>query len=374
MKFPYPPAYPFRQETTLSFYPSVSDNSLRPWDGADEYLLEVLSRDFPEGKIPRPLILGDSCGALTVPLAGYDPIGLNDSCGSRYCITGNLRDNGYEGDPVFHEFHGDFPAEAGLILLKIPKSLPRFRYELERLRERITNPVTILAAGMAKLLPPSFFETFQELTDGGEYSLIKRKARYYRGVLTPVKVESREEHRFSWEGKELISLPGVFSYGKPDRGTLFLLDRFPRIPAPATVVDPGCGCGILGIQAALTWPEAKIIATDDSAAAVESTRLSARENGVEDRFDIRHTHILEGVDDDSADLVLCNPPFHQQHRIQLETGFAFITESLRVLKSGGWLFLVANRYLGYEKELTRQFSKMKILGQDKKFRLYMCRK
>jgi 23S rRNA (guanine1835-N2)-methyltransferase len=67
-------------------------------------------------------------------------------------------------------------------------------------------------------------------------------------------------------------------------------------------------------------------------------------------MEIRHTHLLTGIEDNSADLVICNPPFHQQQRVNLDSGFAFIEDSFRVLKEGGQLFLVANRYLGYEKK------------------------
>ncbi|MDC7223108.1 MAG: class I SAM-dependent methyltransferase [Spirochaetales bacterium] len=374
MSFPFPPADIFAQNINLDFHPATSDRSLRPWDGADEYLLETIHEDYGEN-IPRKIALvNDAYGALTAPLASSAAMSLNDSFSSRDCIKKNLQSNGIPSDLSFPTFLDDFEGDPDLIIMKIPKALPLFRFQLSRLAERINRPVPLLAAGPSKLLPVSFYESFENAAQDTSYSLIKKRARYYRGILLPSQEKKDFTRHFSWKERSFTTLPGVFSYGKPDQGSQFLLERFPRADSPRLIVDPGCGCGILGIEAALTWPEARIISTDDSALAVASTRLSAEANGVADRMDIRHTNILEGVESDRADLVICNPPFHSQHRVQLEQGFAFIKESHRVLKEGGQLFMVANRYLGYEKRLNSLFAGMKIIGQDRKFRLYMCRK
>ena len=362
------------EKIELSLYPPSTDNSLRPWDGADEYLIEALREDPERDESERTAIVNDSHGALALSLGKSVVICLNDSFSDRTGIRINGEANGASGSLNFAGFLDDFESGWDRILMKIPKTLNLFRFQLERMAEKIDRPVPIMAAGMAKLMPISFYEAFEAAVENPEYSLIRKRARYYKGLLMPRKRKAEENHQFIWNDRPFVSLPGVFSYGKPDRGTLFLLDRFPRVDPPELVIDPGCGCGILGIQAALTWPEARVIGTDDSALAVESARLSAGINGVADRMSFLHTNILEGVEDRSADLVICNPPFHSQHRIQLETGFTFIEESARVLKTGGRLFLVSNRYLGYEKQLKCAFQSMKILGQDSKFRLFMCRK
>ena len=374
MKFPFPPGDPFQNGMGLSLYPPTTDNSLRPWDGADEYLLSTILDEYGADPSLKVVAANDSHGALTVPLAPSMALSLTDSYSARASITENLKDAGRTDTIRFAGYMDDFEGDMDLIAMKIPKSLNLFRFQLARLAEKINKPVPILAAGMAKLMPQSFYQAFETAAENPEYSLIRKRARYYRGILKPREKQTLENHQFLWEDKPFVSLPGVFSYGKPDRGTLFLLDRFPRVDPPEVVVDPGCGCGILGIQAALTWPEARVIGTDDSALAVESSRLSAQINGVDGRMEFRQTNILDGVEDRSADLVICNPPFHSQHRIQLERGFSFIDESARVLKTGGRLFLVSNRYLGYEKHLKSAFQSMKILGQDSKFRLYMCRR
>jgi 23S rRNA (guanine1835-N2)-methyltransferase len=374
MNIPFPPADSFGKQIGLNFYPPTSDSSLRPWDGADEYLLEKIREEYGTRLPMEILIANDSFGALTLPLAPSATINLNDSYSAARCIEQNFKDNSLEEKLTFRTYQDSVETAPDLIIMKIPKAVPFFKFQLEQLSRMITKPTPILAAGLSKLMPPSFFETFEGATDKAKYSLIKKRARLYEGTLLPSKELSPSSRQFNWKDKPFSTLPGVFSYGKVDKGSLFLLDRFPRATDPEVIVDPGCGCGILGIEAAQTWPNARIIATDDSAVAIESTRLSAEQNNVSDRMEIRHTNILDGMDNESADLVICNPPFHSQHRIQLEQGFAFINESHRVLKPEGQLFLVANRYLGYEKHLKELFSGMKIIGQDQKFRLFMCRK
>ena len=371
----FPPAELFGQTLSLNIYPPTSDNSLRAWDGADEYMLSLAHELMAADKNLKITVVNDSNGALTLPLNSSINNNINDSFTHRQSITKNLEENQLTSDIAFNAILKGVKTETNIILLKIPKSLALFEFQLSKLRESLKGDVPIIAAGMAKIMPPNFYEIFEKNCSSSEYSLIKKRARYYKGTLTPLeKSNAPQKTSFSHEGIKISSLPGIFSYGNLDQGTRFLLEHFPRLDNPEVIVDPGCGCGILGIKAALTWPKAKVTATDDSTLAVESTRLSANLNGVEENMDIRGTHIMEGISDESVDLVICNPPFHQQHHINLESGFAFIKESVRVLKKGGQLFMVANKYLGYEKKLNELFEGSLIIGQNKKYRVYMCRK
>jgi 23S rRNA (guanine1835-N2)-methyltransferase len=375
MNIPFPPADLFGRFLTLEIYPPSTDKSLRPWDSADEYLLEQVHERIKADDKLSLSVVNDTNGALTLSLIDRINYNLNDSYTHREGIVINGRTNGLTDDPVMTNISDGLGGQTGLIIMKIPQSLELFKYQLSKIGESLTEETPILAAGMSKLMTPHFYEAFEEAANGANYSLIKKRSRYYQGVLKPQKKDTREwGTNFTYDKMEMVTLPGVFSFGKLDLGTQFLLEHFPRLDNPTLIVDPGCGCGILGIKAALTWPEARIIATDSSAMAVESTRLSAEKNGVSGRMEIRHTHLLTGIEDNSADLVICNPPFHQQQRVNLDSGFAFIEDSFRVLKEGGQLFLVANRYLGYEKKLKELSQGAMIIGQNKKYRVHMCRK
>lgn len=60
---------------------------------------------------------------------------------------------------------------------------------------------------------------------------------------------------------------------------LWMLARLPENPAPACVLEVGCGSGILAVAAALKW-RVPIIATDIAPEAVAQTQANAETNGV----------------------------------------------------------------------------------------------
>jgi len=353
----------------------TDDRSLQPWDAADEYLLNTLGKDLPK----NIFIINDRFGALTVPLSQRTSVLISDSLVEIENTEHNLKVNGIS--PVrYSSTLGDTHSAPDLILMRIPKSLEHFRLQLEVLSKCIDKPVDILAGGMSRYLPESFFTCFQEMTVDSMYSRIIKKARNYRGVLHPFSEKSGMTNHesslssYSWEGRTYLCYPGVFSRGKLDRGSRFLLENFPGLPAPEKIIDPGCGSGILGLEALFKWPEATLTATDENALAVASTELNARRLGLMDRCKVVQTRILRGVTEGSADLAVCNPPFHRGHTVSMETGFAFIREISGALRPEGNALIVVNRSLGYGNILKENFSRTAVLKQNREYTLLLCRK
>jgi len=353
------------------------DASLRPWNASDEYLLNTLIREtlHPE----RILIINDRYGALSVPLAQRTVALVNDSLCEIEDSSYNLAENGTPGIRNFSSL-GEFPDDPDMVLMHIPKSLEYFKLQLNMLRIRIQRPIPLLAAGMSRYLPASFYASFAEATEKNLFSRIVKKSRYYKGELQPLSSGSRQisseelTSSFPWGEKEFLCYPGIFSQGRLDRGSRFLLENFPDLPEPKMIIDPGCGSGILGLETLIKWPSALLTATDENALAVASTRLNARRLGLEGRCEVVQTQILRGVPGETADLAVCNPPFHRGHTMSVETGFAFIREISRVLKKGGYFLAVVNRSLGYRSVLREHFSRTSVLKQNKDYTLFLCRK
>jgi release factor glutamine methyltransferase len=86
------------------------------------------------------------------------------------------------------------------------------------------------------------------------------------------------------------------------------LELFPAGRAPGIIIDVGTGSGCLAVALALEFPEARVIATDISAAALDVARRNADNNGVAGRIDFRRGDLLEPVTED-ADLIVSNPPY-----------------------------------------------------------------
>ncbi|WP_309620855.1 methyltransferase, partial [Salinibacterium sp.] len=120
-------------------------------------------------------------------------------------------------------------------------------------------------------------------------------------------------------------------------------------------VDLGCGTGLLAAslarQAAAGGTEARVLATDESAAAVASTTLTMRANDL----DVMVTRDDAGsrVADRSVDLVLLNPPFHTGAAVHSGVSTKLFEAASRMLRPGGELWTVFNSHLDYRPILGR---------------------
>lgn len=66
-----------------------------------------------------------------------------------------------------------------------------------------------------------------------------------------------------------------------------VLERIARLcPAPQSVVDLGCGTGILAIATARLWQVCRIVAIDNDPIAVAVARENIERNGLSDRIDV----------------------------------------------------------------------------------------
>jgi release factor glutamine methyltransferase len=122
-------------------------------------------------------------------------------------------------------------------------------------------------------------------------------------------------------GYPLLVLPGVFN---PTlfRSTPFIVDslRAGLIPEGSTVLDLGCGTGVLAIEAART--ARRVVAVDLNPEAVRCARINAALAEVEDRVELREGDLFAPVGDERFDVVVCNPPYYPgQPRSPLEGAF-----------------------------------------------------
>ncbi len=116
----------------------------------------------------------------------------------------------------------------------------------------------------------------------------------------------------SWDGSPedvvVVVSPGqAFGTGTHPSTRLCLrgIERLSRVArAPATVLDVGCGSGILGAGAALLWPGSSVTAVDVDPLAVEAAERIALDNALGDRLRVRRLPLAETGG--SWDLVLAN--------------------------------------------------------------------
>jgi 16S rRNA (guanine1207-N2)-methyltransferase len=169
-------------------------------------------------------------------------------------------------------------------------------------------------------------------------------------------------------GLTVCAYGGAFAGSAIDLGSRFLLgfvDRFP--PAARRVVDLGCGTGVLSVAAARALPDSRVLAIDESWAAVRSARATAAANALASRIAVEQSDALQGVTDGSVELVLCNAPFHRGTARESATAFKMIDGAARALAPGGELWMVFNSHLPYLPALRRVVGRTAVAGRNPRF-------
>ncbi len=357
----------------LQRYPRLPKETLRAWDAADEYLLQHLHEaGLPQAQ-NRVLILNDSFGALAVALAEVRPWLLSDSWLAHQGALANLADGGLATDSV--RLLSSLQAPPGaldLVLFKVPKTLALLEDQLHRLRPHLHPGTRVFGAGMAKTIHTSTLELCERILGPTTTSLAQKKARLIFCTpdlqRDPGPSPYPGQFRLEATGDLISNQAAVFCREGLDIGTRCFLDQIPADQAPRRILDLGCGNGILGLVAARRNPRAELTFTDESYMAVASAEANFRAAfGATRSARFLVTDVLEGVPRGSAELVLNNPPFHQQHALGDQTAWRMFCQAREVLVRGGELRVVGNRHLDYHLKLRRLFGNCTLLASNPKF-------
>jgi 16S rRNA (guanine1207-N2)-methyltransferase len=393
------PDFDFR---ALRRFPDVEAPNLQAWDATDELLVRwALDSGIPGDEVA---VIGDEYGAITLALAdaGLRGIRVHQDLvtGRRALALNALRVSAPRPDPenpdassaarraaprhadavpddlgfptwTSHELGPDLLAGARLVLLQLPKALAELEEIADAVARWASSDVTLVAGGRVKHMTLAQNEVLARSFARVQPQRAERKSRLIvASEPLAVPAEPPFPVRQAHDGLTLCAFGGAFAGARLDIGTRVLLDAMEGLSLPVVgpqVVDLGCGTGALAAAFALSQPDAVVIATDRSAAAVRSARETMAANGIDGRVQVTLDDAGSELPDASADLVLLNPPFHLGASVHEGAGQRLIQAAARLLKPGGEVWTVFNSHLDHRRALSRDVGATEQVSRTPKF-------
>ncbi|WP_341940668.1 methyltransferase [Microbacterium sp. LWH10-1.2] len=387
------PDFPYDR---LRRWPDVEAENLQAHDATDLLLVErALALGIAGEKIA---VIGDEYGAITLALTDAGRTGVRvhqDLATGRRALLRNAEELGLSGF-ASHELDRSLLDGARLVLLQLPKALA----ELEEITDAVARwaapDVVLVAGGRVKHMTLAQNDVLARRFAEVQPQRAERKSRLIvASAPLPAPAAAPFPVSTVHGGLTVVAHGGAFAGSRIDIGTRVLLDALAGFgsqlskngPAIAdidpegrdssrscgvvngapTVIDLGCGTGVLAVSYALAHPGARVIATDRSASAVASARATVEANALADRIAVTHDDAGSALADASADVVLLNPPFHLGASIHTGAATRLFEAAARMLRPGGELWTVYNSSLGYRAELSRLIGETEQVLRTPKF-------
>jgi len=279
----------------------------------------------------------------------------------------------FEGRSHFGVNAPDQPFDAAVVFL--PKARELTNYLLNALASRLAGRELFLVGekrsgieAAAKQLSP--FGRARKLDSARHCQLWQVTVEDAPQAVTLESLAQHYEVEMEDGPLKVVSLPGVFSQGRLDRGSALLLENIDKLPS-GNLLDFGCGAGVLGAAVKRRYPHNNVIMLDVDAFATASTRLTLAANGLE-------AEVLTGDGIDAAPMglstILSNPPFHVGVHTDYQATENLLRKARQHLKSGGELRLVANAFLKYQPIIEEHFGICALKAQGNGFRIYRAKR
>lgn len=353
------------------------NRSLQAWDAADQYLIDYATTHLPHAN--SLLLLNDSFGALACyfnPLTLYS---VTDSFVAKCAAEHNLAVNNLPDDNFSALSSLDpLPTDCQAVLIKIPKNSGYLQHQLAALSQVLPPHTPVILAGKTTAIHTSTIKLVERFIGTAHTTLAVKKARLIVSQMQNAPQHSAFPKQWQLENTSftLFNHANVFSRDSLDIGARFFLNYLPQSKKPLNIIDLGCGNGVIGLKTLAQCPQANITFVDESAMAVASAKLTVAHNLPEqaEQCQFIQNDCLTGFAPNSQDVVLCNPPFHQQNAITDHIAWQMFLQAKKVLREGGVLRIVGNRHLNYHEKLTRLFGNCTTLGANKKFVVLSAKK
>jgi 16S rRNA (guanine1207-N2)-methyltransferase len=377
---------PVTEKTPFDFealrrYPDVEAPNLFAYDPSDRLILAEAAETLAASGPGDVAVIGDEYGALTLAAAhdhGLTGIRVHqDALSGELALGFNARAE-HLGDVYENHALGEsLLSGARVVLLQLPRSLEELDDIASAVARWADPSVVVYSAGRIKHMTLGMNEVLAryftriDVTRAQQKSrgLIAREPRSDAPVATP-----RSQYHSDID-LTVVATGSVFAGTKVDIGTRALLAVLDRIdPDAQTAIDLGAGTGILAATLAKSRPGMRVIATDQSAAAVASATATMAANGLTERVTVVRDDGLSSQADESADVVVVNPPFHIGGAVHAGAAINLLSDVYRVLKPGGQLWAVYNTHLAYRAEMGRLVGPTTPISRNEKFTVTLAEK
>ncbi|MGV9612084.1 class I SAM-dependent methyltransferase [Nocardia xishanensis] len=358
----------------LRRYPDVEALNLYAVDAADRLILDVAVDPIEAAGSGKIAVIGDNYGALTLgAIARHDLRDVRvhqDLLTGELALASNARTLGLADRYTAHALGEDLLRGVEVVMLRLPRVLAGLAEVAEAIARYADPGVSVIAGGRDKYLTKSMNDVLGESFSTVNASRGRQKSRtlFIEGPKPVGEPRFPVRESLDEVGIEVVAHGAAFSGPRLDIGTRFLLQHLKWMkPDARDAIDLGCGTGILAVALAKARPALRVVGTDQSAAAVASARATAVANDVADRVTVVRDDAMSSAADNSADLVLCNPPFHVGAAVHTGSAIKMFAETGRVLRPGGELWTVYNTHLNYRGVVERMVGRTEVIGRNRKF-------
>ncbi|MBM7832568.1 16S rRNA (guanine1207-N2)-methyltransferase [Agromyces cerinus] len=370
----------------LRRHPDVEGPGLEASDAADRLILDEAAALIGEAGPGEIVVIDDSYGALALAAADAGARGIRvhqDLVTGERALAANAGRFGLEGEVRSLPLGPELVTGARLVLMRLPRSLDRLDEVAELIAAHADPAVVVVAGGRIKHMSLAMNDVLGRRFGRVDVSRARQKSRVLLardpGGTTPQTAETApgwpRSTRHDDLGLTVVAHGGVFAGTGVDIGTRFLLAQLgDAVPDADTAVDLACGTGVVASWLARTRPGLQVTATDRSASAAASARLTAAANGVADRVHVTRADGLEGLADASERLIVLNPPFHSDAAISTGIAAHLFADAARVLAPGGELWCVWNSHLAYRPLLERVVGRTRQIARNPKFTVTASRR
>lgn len=174
---------------------------------------------------------------------------------------------------------------------------------------------------------------------------------------------NKKQVKYTFLGKEIIlnSDNGVFSKDRIDFGTNVLLNSLEDLNAIKSVLDVGCGIGIIGISLASKYNNLNVQMVDVNEKAVSLTN----ENIILNKLKNCKSYVSNVYSEvnDSFDMIISNPPI----RAGKDVVHKIASEAKDYLNDKGFFYAVVQKKQGadsFKKKLEEVYGNVEIVNKD----------